>query len=58
VPFRKARDDGNWGSYALRILCQKDFQGETFNPLENMVEKIKNHGKYRAFVRAWSGPPV
>jgi len=55
--IQKARDDGNWGSYALRILRQKDFQGETFNPLENMVEKIKNHGKYRASFELGQGRP-
>ncbi|MER9176585.1 hypothetical protein NKH72_23735 [Mesorhizobium sp. M0955] len=46
--IQKARTDGNWGSYAYRILRQKDAQGETFNPLEDMVQKIKYHSKYRA----------
>src|SRR5580658_4699075 len=44
----KARADGNWGSYSYRILRQKDFEGKTFNPLEDMVQKIAKHGKYRA----------
>jgi len=55
--IQKARDDGNWGSYALRILRQKNFKGETFNPLENMVEKIKKYGKYRASFELGQGRP-
>src|SRR5487761_2310670 len=46
--IQKARTDGNWGCYAYRMLRQTDFAGETFNPLEDIVEKIKKHGKYRA----------
>jgi len=57
VPFRKRATTATGVSYALRILCQKDFQGETFNPLENMVEKIKNHGKYRASFELGQGRP-
>lgn len=55
--IQRARDDGNWGSYALRILRQKDFKGETFNPLEDMVQKIKKHGKYRASFELGQGRP-
>ena len=55
--IQKARDDGNWGSYALRILRQKDFEGGIFNPLEDMVEKIKHHGKYRASFELGQGRP-
>ncbi|HEV2605647.1 MAG TPA: hypothetical protein VGU24_18520 [Microvirga sp.] len=46
--IQKARKDGRWGSYAYRILRQKDAAGETFNPLEDMLKKIKKHGKFRA----------
>lgn len=46
--IQKAREDGNWGSYAYRILRQKDLDGRVFNPLKDMVEKIKQHGRYRA----------
>jgi hypothetical protein len=55
--IQKARDDGNWGSYAYRILRQKDMHGETFNPLEAIVEKIKNYGKYRASFELSRGCP-
>jgi hypothetical protein len=55
--IQKARDDGNWGSYAYRILRQKDMQGETFNPLEDLIKKIKNHGKYRASFEMNRGHP-
>jgi hypothetical protein len=46
--IHKGRTDGNWGSYSYRILRQKDLEGKTFNPLEDMVDKIAKHGKYRA----------
>ncbi len=46
--IQKGRTDGNWGSYSYRILRQKDFEGNTFNPLEDLVNKIAKHGKYRA----------
>jgi hypothetical protein len=55
--IQKARDDGNWGSYAYRILRQKDAHGEVFNPLEDLVAKIKNHGKYRASFEMNPGRP-
>jgi hypothetical protein len=55
--IQKARDDGNWGSYAFRLLRQKDVQGETFNPLADMVEKIKKHGMYRASFELNPGRP-
>jgi hypothetical protein len=55
--IQKARDDGNWGSYAYRILRQKDAHGEIFNPLEDLVEKIKNHSKYRASFEMNAGRP-
>ena len=55
--IQKARTDGNWGSYSYRILRQKDFEGNTFNPLEDMVEKITKHGKYRASFELGPGRP-
>jgi hypothetical protein len=55
--IQKARTDGNWGSYSYRILRQKDAEGNTFNPLEDIVEKIKQHGKYRASFELGSGRP-
>lgn len=55
--IQKARDDGRWGSYALRILRQVDFEGKTFNPLEDMVKKIKDFGQYRASFEIGAGRP-
>lgn len=55
--IQKARSDGNWGSYSYRILRQKDLEGKTFNPLEDMVEKITRHGKYRASFELGAGRP-
>jgi hypothetical protein len=55
--IQKARDDGNWGCYAYRIMRQKDFQGETFNPLADMIKKIEQHGKYRASFELGQGRP-
>lgn len=46
--IQRARKDGRWGSYAYRILRQKDAAGVTFNPLADMLKKIKEHGKFRA----------
>lgn len=55
--IQKGRTDGNWGSYSYRILRQKDFEGKTFNPLEDMVTKIANHGKYTASFELGQGRP-
>ena len=55
--IQRARDDGNWGTYAFRFLRQRDATGEAFNPLEDMVEKIKKHGKYRASFELGQGRP-
>lgn len=48
LTIQNARKDKRWGSYAYRILRQKDAAGITFNPLEDMLKKIKAHGKFRA----------
>lgn len=55
--IQKARKDGNWGSYAYRILRQKDLDGQKFNPLEDMIDKIKKHGIYRASYELGVGRP-
>ncbi len=39
-----ARDDKNWGTYAYRLLRQKDRDGKIYNPLKDMVAKIRAHG--------------
>lgn len=48
LAIQKARDDGNWGCYAYRFLRQKDADGTIYNPLEQLIIKIKEHGQYRA----------
>lgn len=53
--IQKARPDGNWGSYAYRILRQKDKTGELFNPLEELLQKIKDHHNYAACFELSSG---
>jgi thymidylate synthase len=55
--IQKSRDDGNWGSYAYRILRQRDAEGKIFNPLEDLLAKIKAHGKYRASFELGAGRP-
>jgi thymidylate synthase len=55
--IQKARDDGNWGSYSYRMLRQKDAAGATFNPLEDMLKKIKAHHRYRASFELSQGHP-
>lgn len=55
--IQKARTDGNWGSYSSRIFRQKDFEGNTFNPLEDILKKITKHGKYRASFELGHGRP-
>jgi len=56
--IQKARSDGNWGSYAYRILRQRDAKGAIFNPLADMLIKIKKHGKYRASFELGAGRPM
>lgn len=56
--IQKARSDGRWGSYAYRILRQRDAEGNIFNPLEEMLNKIKKHGKYRASFELGTGFPM
>lgn len=56
--IHQARNDANWGTYAYRILRQKDAKGETFNPLKDMVAKITAHGKYRASYELGQGRPA
>jgi hypothetical protein len=56
--IQKGRTDANWGSYAYRFLRQRDAHGEVFNPLEDLVKKIIEHGKYRASYEMNSGRPL
>lgn len=56
--IRAGRDDGNWGTYAYRMLRQRDYEGTIFNPLKDMIEKIRNHGKYRASFEIGLGHPL
>lgn len=55
--IQKGRTDGNWGSYSYRILRQRNFEGTVFNPLADMVDKIRMHGKYRASFELGQGRP-
>jgi hypothetical protein len=56
--IQKGRSDSNWGSYAYRFLRQQDARGEVFNPLEELVDKIAAHGKYRASFELNAGRPL
>ncbi|OJY63116.1 MAG: hypothetical protein BGP16_04590 [Sphingobium sp. 66-54] len=53
-----ARDDKNWGTYAYRLLRQKDRDGKIYNPLKDMVTKIRAHGKYKASFELGMGHPL
>ncbi|MFA7585396.1 MAG: hypothetical protein WCY11_04250 [Novosphingobium sp.] len=53
-----ARDDRNWGTYAYRLLRQKDRDGKIYNPLADMVRKIRDHGKYTASFELGMGNPL
>ncbi|MFT3966745.1 MAG: hypothetical protein QM690_12780 [Sphingobium sp.] len=53
-----ARDDKNWGTYAYRLLRQKDRDGKVYNPLKDMVAKIRAHGKYKASFELGMGHPL
>lgn len=55
--IQKARSDSNWESYSYRILRQKNSAGDIFNPLEEILEKIKKHGQYRASFELGQGQP-
>lgn len=52
-----ARSDRRWGCYALRLLRQKDGSGKTFNPLEELIKKMKAHSKYKACYELGIGEP-
>lgn len=52
-----SRNDRRWGCYALRILRQKDHKGQIYNPLKDLVKKIKDHGKYKACHELGMGLP-
>lgn len=54
--IQKARTDGNWGAYSYRLLRQRDAAGNVFNPLKDVLTKIKNHGKYVASFELGDGP--
>ena len=45
--IQKARSDGNWGILCFIGSCASDAKGKIFNLLEDMLIKIKKHGKYR-----------
>lgn len=55
--IHKSRKDGRWGCYALRMLRQVDLMGREFNPLQDMVEKIRKFGKWRACYEMGRGRP-
>jgi hypothetical protein len=52
------RSDRNWGTYAHRLLRQKDRDGKTYNPLWALVQKLKGHGKYVASFELGIGLPM
>jgi hypothetical protein len=52
-----ARTDRSWGSYAMRIVRQRDHKGEVFNPLKDLLKKIKDHGNYKACHELSPGRP-
>jgi hypothetical protein len=52
------RNDRNWGTYAYRLLRQKDRDGNIYNPLQEMIAKIKAHGKYTASFELGMGHPL
>jgi len=44
----RASIDRGWGCYAMRFIQQKDHNGNEFNPLQCILEKMRNHGQYKA----------
>jgi hypothetical protein len=55
--IHQARNDRRWGCYALRILRQRDHKGELFNPLKDILQKMKKHSNYKACYELSSGRP-
>lgn len=53
-----ARSDRGWGTYAHRLLRQKDRDGTTYNPLSALLKKLKDHGKYVASFELGIGLPM
>jgi hypothetical protein len=41
-PIIKKSPDLPWGTYAIRLLRAKDKQGVEFNPLERLIDKMRN----------------
>lgn len=52
-----ARSDRRWGCYALRTLRQKDRNGIVFNPLKDVLQKLKDHRKFKACHELGIGHP-
>jgi hypothetical protein len=46
--IHRARSDRRWGCYAMRLLRKQDSAGATYNPLEQLIKKLKEHNKYKA----------
>ena len=53
----RASIDRGWGCYAMRFIQQKDHDGNEFNPLQYILEKMKKHGKYKASYELNIGSP-
>ncbi|MCJ2183703.1 hypothetical protein MTR62_13530 [Novosphingobium sp. 1949] len=53
-----ARTDRGWGTYAHRLVRQKDRDGTLYNPLSDLVAKMKNYSKYVASFELGVGPAI
>lgn len=49
------RSDRRWGCYAMRILRQKDKDGKTYNPLKDLLAKLKSMPQYKASFELGTG---
>ena len=40
--MERAQKKGTWGTYAMRLMCRPDHNGNPFNPLQRVVDKLKH----------------
>ena len=51
-PELRRRNPRRWGTYAGRLLCRETSTGETFNPLDQMLRKMRSEIANRGTKRA------
>jgi thymidylate synthase len=50
--YPKIKEANSWGTYAGRMLIRVDKNGKTFNPLERIIDKLRQQTRRRNALRA------